>query len=301
MAITYGFFNSLNEDRKYNADQMTTYFEGLVSDGVYESIGGAFQVVANSGMTVNVRTGRALIRSRWVKSDAIETLTISAAHATLNRITAVVLRLDLSARTITLTTKNGTNATTPTAPAMEDTTTVKEICLARIYVGKGVTAISQSNITDTRANTNVCGWVTGIIEQVDTSELFLQWQTAYEEFYDEMRSWMTTEKAAFDAWMQTVTQEFTIGAYIQAYVCNLSSYTPSGAILLRSLTFSQAYTPENTDVISIYINGLRAQEGTDYTLSGSGTNRAVTFANSVKYESIRIEALKAVLGVSSNS
>ena len=38
MAITYGFFNAIKQsdgtyDRTYNADQMSTYFEGLVSDG----------------------------------------------------------------------------------------------------------------------------------------------------------------------------------------------------------------------------------------------------------------------------
>lgn len=39
MAVTYGFFNSVNGDRKYNADQMSSYFDGLVTDGVYEKIG----------------------------------------------------------------------------------------------------------------------------------------------------------------------------------------------------------------------------------------------------------------------
>ena len=29
MAITYGFFNSVDGDRKYNAEQMSTYFDGL--------------------------------------------------------------------------------------------------------------------------------------------------------------------------------------------------------------------------------------------------------------------------------
>ena len=62
MAITYGFFNAIKQsdgtyDRTYNADQMSTYFEGLVSDGVYESVDDAMQVLAGTGMQVQVGAG----------------------------------------------------------------------------------------------------------------------------------------------------------------------------------------------------------------------------------------------------
>ena len=66
MAITYGYFNSVNGDRTYNADQMSEYFDGLVSNGVYESVGGALQVTAGSGMTVNVASGRGIINCKWL-------------------------------------------------------------------------------------------------------------------------------------------------------------------------------------------------------------------------------------------
>lgn len=55
MAVTYGFFNSVNGDRKYNADQMSSYFDGLVTDGVYEKIGDALIVKAGTGMQVSIR------------------------------------------------------------------------------------------------------------------------------------------------------------------------------------------------------------------------------------------------------
>ena len=53
MAITYGFFNAIKQsdgtyDRMYNADQMSTYFEGLISDGIYESVDDGMQVLAAS-------------------------------------------------------------------------------------------------------------------------------------------------------------------------------------------------------------------------------------------------------------
>jgi hypothetical protein len=97
--------------------------------------------------------------------------------------------------------KKGTPATNPVAPEMVHDEYVNEYCLATIRVVAGASTISGSMITDTRPDTNVCGWVTGLIEQVDTSTLFNQWQTAYaeqfeeftatgDEFISELRQWL---------------------------------------------------------------------------------------------------------------
>ena len=116
MAITYGFFNAIKQsdgtyDRMYNADQMSTYFEGLISDGIYESVDDGMQVLAASDMQVQVGAGRAVIGSRWLKNTAAYPIILNRAHVTLNRYTAIIIRLDLSARTIEITTKDGDNAT----------------------------------------------------------------------------------------------------------------------------------------------------------------------------------------------
>ena len=34
MSVTYGFYNSLNGDRRYDANQMSAIFDGLIIDGV---------------------------------------------------------------------------------------------------------------------------------------------------------------------------------------------------------------------------------------------------------------------------
>lgn len=255
MAITYGFFNSLNGDRTYNADQMSEYFKGLISDGVYENIGGALQVVAGTGMDVNVQTGRAVINSKWVENDAVLTLPITAAHVTLNRYTSVVIHLDLSARTISIITKDGTNATTPTAPALTNTSTVYELRLANIYVAAGVTSISQANITDTRASSD-CGWITGLIEQVDTDTLFTQWQTAYQNYYDSMT-------AAFNSWFESLTQDLNVNTYIEQYEKVVEIETGDSAIVSLDMT---GYTYESSDIFIVIINGLVASENYDYLL-----------------------------------
>lgn len=309
MAITYGFFNAIKQsngtyDRVYNADQMSTYFEGLVSDGVYESVDDAMQVLAGTGMQVQVGAGRAIIDSKWLKNTAAYPLTINAAHVTLNRYTAIVIRLDLSARTISIVTKDGENATAPIKPTMTNSETVKEMCLAYVYVGRGVTTITQANIEDTRPDNNVCGWVTGIVQQVDTSKLFLQYQTAYEQQLQTMQDWQqqqetgfsnweTSQKAAFDTWFSALTDQLNVNTYIQKYHKVVNMGTKNGVFPLDM----SGYTYAASDVLFINVNGVILVEDYDYLLDTSKTPVEIHTNAELEADNIlEITVLKSKIG-----
>ena len=64
MAWKSGFFNSVNGDRLYNADDMSKIFDGLITDGVYESVDDKLAVQPNSGMTIQIATGRGWFNKR---------------------------------------------------------------------------------------------------------------------------------------------------------------------------------------------------------------------------------------------
>lgn len=287
MAVTYGFFNSLNSDRLYNADQMSNYFKGLITNGVYESVDDALIVKATTGMTVSVGTGRAIIDCKWINVDAIVNLSINASHVTLNRYTAVCLHLDIGNRLIEIVAIDGTNATTPTKPVPTNTSTDKYLVLAYVYVGAGSTAITQSKITDTRANTNICGWVTGLIKQVDTSELFLQWQDAYATYYEEMT-------AAFDSWLSTLTSQLNVSTFIQAYKKRTVLDGISNVISLDMTGYSYS----SDDIIDVYINGLYADEGIDYTLDTTGSMVTITTVATAAGTVVNVKATKSRIGFS---
>lgn len=284
MAITYGYFNSLNGDRKYNAAQMSEYFDGLVSNGVYESVGGALQVQAATGMSANVQTGRAIIDCRWIKNDAVLSLPITTSHVTLNRYTAVFVRLNYTDRTISIIAVDGTPATTPTKPQPTNTSTVKDLCIAYIYVAAGATAIRQADITDMRG-TDLCGWVTGLIQQVDTSTLFAQWQDACEEFYAEMT-------AGFNAWFETLTSQLSINTYVSEF---RKDATLDGETNVIQLDMT-GYAYEASDIIHVYINGLLGVPGVDYTLNVSNTPPTVTTTATEAGTAITISVLKSRIG-----
>lgn len=284
MAITYGFFNSLNHDRTYNAAQITEYFDGLVSDGVYESVDGAMQVQAATGMNVDIQTGRAIIDCRWIRNDAVLTMPITASHVTLARYTAIMVRLDYSARTISIIAVDGTPATTPAKPEPTQTATVKDLVLAYLYIPAGATAIPQANIQDQRG-TSLCGWVTGLIKQVDTSQLFAQWQDACQTFYDNMT-------AGFESWFETLTSKLSINTYIQEYRKDTVLDEETNVIPLDMGT----YAYDQSDIIHVYINGLMAVPGTDYTLDTSNSPATVTPIATAAGTAVTISILKSRIG-----
>lgn len=285
MSVTYGFFNAIDSDRVYNADQMSEYFKGLITDGVYESVGNALYVQqeATPSMNVKVGTGRAIINCKWLENDAVEIIPITAASVAYPRYTAVVVRLDMSERTMSIVTKDGTPSASPVKPQMTNTDSIKEICLAMIYVSAGVTSITQANIQDTRG-TSLCGWITGLIRQVDTSELYDQYQTAFEEYYNQMRT-------AFDEWFADLTDDLNVDTYIQRYekhwtYSSAAQFNPTG------------YTYSASDIIDVYINGLRGDPTTDYTLSVVSNNLWITLASGLTGAHVDMYATKSLIGFS---
>lgn len=183
---TSGFFNSVNGDRAYNAQQMSEIFEGLITDGVYESVGDKMAVQPNSGMTIQIASGRGWFGKHWVNNDTAYTLTLEASDVTLNRYAAICVRVDESesVRSVEPYVKYGEYATNPTRPAVTRTDTIKEYCLAYVLIKAGATTITAANIEDTRGNNSVCGWVTGLIEQLSTTTLFEQWAALFYEWFE---------------------------------------------------------------------------------------------------------------------
>ena len=273
MAITFGFFDSVDEDRKYDADQMSTYFEGLISDGVYENIGDRFAVTASGvGLGLSIGTGRAIIKSHWIKSDALETLTLDPADVQFTRIDAVVLRYDAAAREITLTLKKGTPAPSAQIPEITRNDEVYELYLAAVYLNKGAT--SPSMISDLRGST-YCSWVTGIVKQVDTSDLFRQWQTAYAEYYAESTAafdaYMTSRMAAFNAWFSALTKELTVQTGVTKLYYQYKGRGPLSFVVFgvqfdgrNPIPFND-YNPE-TDILLLYFDGKYVEQDFDYLI-----------------------------------
>lgn len=158
MAVKSGFFNSVNGDRVYNADDLNHFFEGIISDGVFKGYASELKVEANSGMSVRVLTGKAICLDKYINLTAALDLTIEGGNS-LPRIDAVVINTNLQDRQSYIYVKTGTPAATPTAPTLYDNANSKELALAYINVSANATTITAADITDKRSDPAVCGWV----------------------------------------------------------------------------------------------------------------------------------------------
>jgi hypothetical protein len=272
MAITYGYFNSVNGDRKYNAETMSEYFDGIVSDGVYETVGDKLQVVASgTDMSISIKTGRALIDCHWLKNDSVHNITLSAADVQLSRYDSIGIKLDYNERTMSFVVIEGTLASVPSISRPKNTETVKYLWLADVKINAGVSAVRQGNIID-RRGTSICSWVTGVVKQVDTSQLFAQWQDACESYYNsmtaEINAYFNDRKAEFENWFDTLTGTLTVDTYIQKYQ---NSYEISSDGLQLEYEIGISEYDSTKDILFVNINGVELIENVDYQISTTGT------------------------------
>lgn len=194
MTLKYGFFNSVNGDRTYQADDFNYLIKNIVSNGVFMRIGTNLQVIGNGTMYINVYDGAALLDWHYFYNDAPFALKIDDSEATLDRMDRVVARLSRTTRTIEFAVKKGTPATNPVAPAITRSSEIYELGLATVLVRKRMARIDQNDITDTRLDSRVCGVVAAIVDHIDTSKI-------YEQFTTQAKNDRTENQIKFDAFM----------------------------------------------------------------------------------------------------
>jgi len=175
-------------DRAENSEMFALIFAKLITNGVLAQPADCFQVLAasGSGLTVEVQPGFGMINGRFAYEVAKTTLTLEAAPTQYSRIDRVVLRCNYLERLIEIIVKTGTPASSPQAPALLQPASgdYYELGLATIQVAANQTALTQSAITDTRADSSVCGYVTQLIDHLDTKVFFAQFNQFYAEFVE---------------------------------------------------------------------------------------------------------------------
>ena len=200
MPLTYGYFDSVDGDRKYDADTMSRYFSGIISRGVLQTYGGGFQATATettseNGLPVSLQTGKAYFTNgKWVVNNYVHNVTLGQAANVLPRIDRIVLRCDTThdERNVSIMVKEGVPDAEPTPPELMSTEAIEEMSLCQVYVDAGATAITQDKITDERPDDSVCGFVHQLFDQVNTEELFNQYDTAFEEWFKGIKETVAT-------------------------------------------------------------------------------------------------------------
>lgn len=201
------FFTSINGDRKYKAEDFASFFGTLISNGVFPNPATNLQVRAiNNDMSVTIMPGKAWINGYMYNNTNNLNITLGYPDGLLSRIDTIVIRWDLENREIKTHVKKGEFSETPVAPEIIRQEGIHELAIAHIRVGKNVIKIGQADITDLRMNDEVCGWVIGLLKDVDTSELFAQIQAVINNSANDISKWLEEVKVhygnEFYAWFE---------------------------------------------------------------------------------------------------
>lgn len=230
MADQFGlFWNSINADRTYDADSFAEWLRKFFTTGVFN---GEMQVTPDTGMAVSVSPGYANLNGKVRFFDAAQSFTLDPASGTYPRIDTIVVRSDSTNRVITTEYVKGAysgNNPVPTAPVR--TAGIYEIVLAQIYVGAGITAIIADDITDTRPDDDLCGWVTSTVESVPVDQIVTQMQAQFLTWFDEMKGQLSEDAAGhlqnqITNLRDSITFSGTSPATSPIYINNYFYYSP---------------------------------------------------------------------------
>lgn len=218
--------NSINGDRKYKAEDFAQYFATFIGNGIFVKPSDCLQIRADGdSMSVFVRPGKGWINGYYLINDEDYNLPLTVGDTMLNRIDRIVIRLDFTQRKMSVEVKKGALSASPIAQTLKRDADAYELALADVYIAKGSLTISQAAITDTRLNNNLCGLMHGVVNQVDTTTIFNQYQswfddysvTKAQEFLDwqnrvtkALGDWIADEQDDFQAWRASQETLFTL-------------------------------------------------------------------------------------------
>lgn len=187
-SLTCGFYNGVNHDRKYYAEQMSDLFEGIINDGVFVSVGKHFSVTPKTGNTVVVGTGRAWFNGTWTNNDASLPVDCGESEVAFDRIDAVVLQVNTNpdVRDNTIEVIKGVPSNDPIKPDLVKTDGVYQYALAYVYRTADSAEIKQTDITNA-IGTEETPYSTGIMQTASIDYLYANWEAEFIEWFDSLR------------------------------------------------------------------------------------------------------------------
>ena len=182
-----------NQDEYIGAEEVMRWLHGRTS-GVYGAGNNAAVTPTGEGMSVSVSAGTGWLTDQngngivWWNDSPI-TLSIGAADSTLHRIVRIVVHWEVgnyAPRPQIIVLDDESPSSSPTPPALTNNNLIREISLARVYIGAGTTVITSDMITDERLDPTVCGLVTESVA-VDTSMIDSQFEALLASIEEELR------------------------------------------------------------------------------------------------------------------
>ncbi len=157
------FFDSTEDDERiYQAADFARFHAQIIGNGVSNTADlPDLDVSAKTNMNVALGAGYMFANGYMYENSETRNLTHDVADPDNDRIDRVVVRFDNNPekREIKAVIKKGTPARSPVAPSLTRDSYVYEMSVAQVKIIAGKSFIEQYQITDERANGNVCGYI----------------------------------------------------------------------------------------------------------------------------------------------
>ena len=201
--------------REYLADDFARYFRAFIGSGTFMGVPDNLQVIANGDMTVTLRPGSMIIDGYRYDNVADIIIPITPPDGVLSRIDRISATWSNPDDDIHYTLQEGDFSYNPVPPACRRTADYKDYVVADIMVTAGAISIKQSDITDQRLNSEVCGLAVPF-GNLDTAALYDQIKADLQYFRE-----MGEEK--FTAWFEQIRNQLTEDAAgnLQSQIGNL--------------------------------------------------------------------------------
>ena len=202
MSERSGFFNAEIDsngqyDRTYKAEQFAEYFSAFIGNGVYITPASQLKVIpVGNELAIYISVGNAYINGYFYANDDKIYRKLSNPNGVNPRIDRVVLRLNFKTRKISVDILEGAAASNPSAKGITRSQDVYELALADVYVASNAITVTEANITDLRNNSLMCGYVKGVVDQIDTTNLFSQFQNSFDAWFTNIKSQLSGDVAA---------------------------------------------------------------------------------------------------------
>ena len=263
----------------YDAEDVSTYLCTRTS-GVYAkdtnyavSVTGARQITVAPGLA-------------WINYDDFKgvsacsreavALTIPDADSTLPRIDRVVLQFDTAANLTAVKLKTGTPAAAPEPPAILQNHNQYELGLCTVSVPAGSSVVTAADITDTRADEDVCGVMRDSVTGIPTAQLQAQALAMMTQLSTELH----TKLDALDAAIAAVES----GSFYTKAEADAKFGTPYSLPPATAATLGGVKVGDYLDIAA------------DGTLSGKTLNDKIAAAVAVKSEPRLVWSGKTTIG-----
>ncbi len=167
-------------DRPYLSSEFRKFFSLFLGNGVFVSPTNQLKVYPGQGNTIIVSPGFAIINGGFYHNDDNLVLTYQINNTVTPRRDSVRIRYSNGDREI-----KAVVIDSDVEPIKGEN--VYDLILAELYIPAGSSTIVDANVTDKRPDEEVCGFVKGLLSVVSTNDLFSQFQSIFELWFETVK------------------------------------------------------------------------------------------------------------------